>query len=276
MNPIRKIKIYSAFSKTNFLLTFAYRGQVFLWLLGGLITAVMSGLLWWAIFAAQETEGALIGGFTYPQMLMYTILSAICAEVIYCGTADEIARDVRKGDIGMRLTKPISYQGQHTAMAIGNFFGKMTVIGIPMITIGTLVAVFGFGLDGIQWYNVLRFVAAIFLGLLLQNAIGFAFGQIAFITQAMWGVLSMLDLFVSFLSGAVVPITLFPEWAQTALAYTPFPSVIGLPVQIFLGTVSEHDILIGFATSLFWIVILNVLGALWYKRSVRHVVVFGG
>lgn len=275
MKPIRTAKIYSSFTKTNFLLTFAYRGQVFLWLLGGLLTAVMSGLLWWAVF--KFGDGATsIAGFTYPQMLLYMIMSAICGEVLYCGTADEIARDVRNGVIGMRLTKPISYQGQHVAMAIGNFGGRMLVIGIPMITLGTIVAVFGFGLTGIEWYNVFLAVPALFLGLLLKNAIGFMFGQIAFKTQAMWGVLSMLDVFVSFLSGAIVPLSLFPSGVQTALGYTPFPSVISLPVRIFMGMCTPYEIAIGFATSLFWIVVLNVLGALWYKRSVRHVVVFGG
>ncbi len=275
MKPIRTAKIYSSFTKTNFLLTFAYRGQVFLWLLGGLLTAVMSGLLWWAVF--KFGDGATsIAGFTYPQMLLYMIMSAICGEALYCGTADEIARDVRNGVIGMRLTKPISYQGQHVAMAIGNFGGRMIVIGIPMITLGTIVAVFGFGLTGIEWYNVLLAVPALFLGLLLKNAIGFMFGQIAFKTQAMWGVLSMLDVFVSFLSGAIVPLSLFPSGVQTALGYTPFPSVISLPVRIFMGMCTPYEIAIGFATSLFWIVVLNVLGALWYKRSVRHVVVFGG
>lgn len=274
MRPIRTAKIYSSFTKTNFLLTFAYRGQVFLWLLGGLMVAVMTGLLWWAVFSFGSGES--IAGFSYPQMLLYVIMSAICAETLYCGTADEIARDVRNGIIGMRLTKPISYQGQHAAMALGSFAGKLTVIGVPMIAIGTLVAVFGFGMGGIVWYNVLLFIPALLLGLLMQNAIGFMFGQIAFITQAMWGVLSMLDIFVSFLSGGIVPLSLFPSWAQSILTYTPFPSIISLPVRIFMGLCSAHEIWTGFLTSLFWIVILNILGALWYKRSVRHVVVFGG
>ncbi len=274
MKAFRKLKIYSAFTKANFLLAFAYRGSVFLWLLGGLLTAVMSGLLWWAVFSFGGSDA--IGGFSYPQMLLYTVLSAVCAEVIYCGTADEIARDVRNGMIGMRLSKPISYQGMQAASAVGNFSGKLVIVGIPMMTIGTLVAVFGFGLDGIQWYNVLLFIPTLFLGMMLNNALGFMFGQIAFKTQAMWGVLSMTDLFISFLSGAVVPLSLFPSWAQNILAYTPFPSVMSLPVRLFLGMNSWEQTLIGLCSSVFWIVVLNVLGALWYKRSVRHVVVFGG
>lgn len=274
MKVLKPIKIYSAFAKTDFLLTFAYRGQVLLWLLGGLIAAIMSGLLWYAVFSFGTSD--TIAGFTFPQMLLYTIMSAICAEVMYCETAGDIARDVRQGMIGMRLTKPISYQGQHVAMSIGYFFGKLIVIGLPMIIIGTVVAVFGFGLTGIVWYNALIFFPAMFVGLLLRNAIGFAVGQIGFITQAMWGILSMLDVFLAFLSGAVVPISLLPDWAQTALLYTPFPSMTSLPVRIFLGVCGTREMLVGVATSLFWVVVLNILGALWYRRSIKHVVVFGG
>lgn len=274
MKIVRSIKIYSAFVKAEFLLTFAYRGAVFLWLLGGLLAAIMSGLLWWAVFSFGTST--TIAGLAFPQMLLYTVLSAICVEVLYCETAGDIARDVRNGMIGMRLTKPISYQAQHAAMALGYFFGKTVIIGLPMITLGTIVAVFGFGLGGIVWYNILLFLPALFMGLLLRNAIGFTFGQIAFKTQAMWGVLSMMDLFIAFFSGGVVPIALFPNWAQTALMYTPFPSITSLPVRIFLGVCSQREILIGFCSSLFWAIVLNILGALWYKRSVKHVVVFGG
>lgn len=278
------IKKYLIFAKSGMKTTFAYRGQIALWFLGALISALLTGLLWWAIYSAHATDdmtafsnGNIIGGFNFAQMLMYVILSSIAAELAFAAQSmGEITDDVRYGLIGMRLMKPISYRAQLGFTSVGSFAARVLIIGAPLTLVGTLVMVFGFDLRGIEWYNVLLFVPACFLSLLIRDAIEFLFGQVAFYTQAMFGVSSITEVVTGFLSGAMVPLSLFPEWAQTVLSYTPFPSMISMPVNLFMGNLSWREIIIAFAVSIAWIVGLNVLGALLYKTSVRKVVVFGG
>lgn len=272
---VGRIKKYLIFSKSALQTTIAYRGQVFLWFFGAVINAVLMGLLWWAIYGFSPDS--LIGGYTFPQMLMYVVLSAVVGEVVmYTGTMGEITDDVRFGLIGMRLMKPISYRAQLGFMSFGSFIARFFIIGVPMITVGTIVMVFGFGLTGIAWYNMLLFVPACLLSMLLNEAVGFLFGQFAFHTQAMFGVHSITNVLIGFLSGAMIPLSLFPSWAQTALGYTPFPSMLSMPVRLFLGQLGFADIAIAFLISLAWIVGLNIIGSLLYKTSVRKVVVFGG
>ena len=278
------IKKYLIFAKSGMQTTFAYRGQIALWFLGSAISAVLTGLLWWAIYSAHAVDGMTafsdtntIGGFTFSQMLMYVILSSIVGELAFAAQSmGEITDDVRYGLIGMRLIKPISYRAQLGFTSVGSFFARVLIIGAPLTLVGTLVMVFGFGLTGIVWYNVLLFLPACFLSLLIRDAIEFLFGQVAFYTQAMFGIFSITEVVTGFLSGAMVPLSLFPSWAQTILSYTPFPSMISMPVRLFMGMLSLQDVLIAFAVSIAWIIGLNVLGALLYKTSVRKVVVFGG
>ncbi|MDE6618318.1 MAG: ABC-2 family transporter protein [Clostridiales bacterium] len=269
-----RLKKYLIFARSGFQTTLAYRGMIFLWFFSAMISAVLMGLVWWAIYSFSPES--MIAGYTFPQMLMYVILSAVVGEVIYTNTLGDITDDVRWGLIGMRLMKPINYRVQLGVTAVGSFFARIIIIGIPVITVGTLTVVFGFGLQGIQWYNILLFVPACFLSALMFDAFGFLFGQLAFRTQAMFGVASMSQLVITFLSGGVVPISLFPAWAQTALTYTPFPTLVSLPIRIFLGQVGWMEMLISFAISIAWIVGLNVLAHFAYKSSVKHVVVFGG
>ena len=278
------IKKYFIFAKSGIQTTFAYRGQIALWFLGSTIKAVLTGLLWWAIYSAHAAENMtafsdnnIIGGFTFAQMLMYVILSSIVAELAFAAQSmGEITDDVRYGLIGMRLIKPISYRGQLAFTSVGSFVARVLIIGAPLTLIGTLAMVFGFGLKGIVWYNVLLFIPASFLSLLIRDAIEFLFGQVAFYTQAMFGIFSITEVITGFLSGAFVPLSLFPAWAQTALSYTPFPSMISMPVRLYMGMLSLREVIIAFAVSIAWIIALNVLGALLYKTSVRKVVVFGG
>lgn len=269
-----RLKKYFIFSKSALQTTIAYRGQVALWFLGGIINAVLMGLLWWAIY--EFSPESTIGGYTFPQMLMYVVLAAVVGEVIYNGTMGEITDDVRYGLIGMRLMKPISYRAQLGFMGFGSFVARFLIIGVPMLTIGTLVMVFGFGLTGIMWYNILLFVPACLFSMLLEEAIGFLFGQMAFHTQAMFGVNSITNVIIGFLSGAMIPLSIFPSWAQTALMYTPFPSMLSMPIRLFMGQLGWAETAAAFGFSLVWIVALNVLGCLLYKTSVKKVVVFGG
>lgn len=278
------LKKYLIFARSGFQTTIAYRAQIALWFFGSLIDVVLMGLLWWAIFSAHAEDGAtafadgnVIGGFTFTQMLMYVVLSSIVGELAFAARSmDEIITDVHYGFIGMRLIKPISYRAQLAFSSVGSFLARLIIIAAPLTVVGTLVLVFGFGLTGITWYNVLLFIPACFMSLLIRDAIEFLFGQVAFYTHAMFGVNSIMLVVTGFLSGGMVPLSLFPAWAQTALSYTPFPSMISMPARLFMGMLTWQETLISFAVSIAWIVALNVLCALLYKTSVRKVVVFGG
>lgn len=269
-----RLKKYFIFSKAGVQSTIAYRGEIALWLLGGVIEAVLMGLLWWAIF--QNSESGTISGFVFPQMLMYVLLSTIVNEITFSETMSEITYEVHHGTIGMRLMKPINYRAQLGFSQLGMFAARVLIIGLPMTVISTLILVFGFGLGGLCWYNILLFVPAVFLAALLADAISFLFGQLAFRTHAMFGVHSMSNVITGFLSGAFVPLALFPLWAQTALSYTPFPSMMSFPVKLFLGQLGWTDIALGFGIAIAWVLLLNAIGLLLYKTSVRKVVVFGG
>lgn len=269
-----RISKYFVFAKSGIQTQIAYRGSAVLWVLGGVLNATVMGLLWWAIYNySGDTE---ISGYTFPQMLMYVISAAVVGEVVYSNTAGEIADDVHDGLIGMRLMKPVNYRAQLGFQTFGVYIMRLVMFALPIMLAGTLVSVFAFGLTGIKWYNVLLFIPATLIALLMSDTIGFIFGQLAFRTQAMFGVMSIMDVVIGFLSGRMIPIELFPSWAQTALSYTPFPSMGSFPVRLFMGMMSWSEIGITCGIAVAWLLALNVIGELLYKGSVRHVVVFGG
>lgn len=269
-----RIRKYLIFTKSGLQTLMAYRGRVALWFLGAMINAVIMGLLWWAIY--EFSPESVIGGLEFPQMLMYVILSAIVMEVIYTDSMGSIVDDVRYGLIGMRLMKPINYRLQLGFTALGDFIGRMAIVGLPMITVGALVTVFAFGLSGIVWYNVLLFLPVCLLSAIVFDSFAFLLGQLAFRTHAMFGVHSMFNVVIGFLSGSMIPLALYPSWAQNILFYTPFPTMASLPVRLFLGQLGWSELGISVAVSVAWIIVLNVAGHFAYKSSVRHVVVFGG
>ena len=269
-----RISKYLIFAKSGIQTQIAYRGTAVLWMLGGIINAAILGLLWWAIYT--YSGDTLIAGYTFPQMLMYVITTTVVGELIYSGTAGEISDDVHDGLIGMRLMKPINYRAQLGFQAFGVYVMRLLMFALPIMLGGTLIAVFAFGLQGVQWYNILLFLPATLIALLIEDSIAFLFGQLAFRTHAMFGVFNISEVVIGLLSGRLVPIELFPQWAQKVLAYTPFPSVGGFPARLFMGMMSWTEVAITFAVALGWLIVLNVLGEACYRGSIKHVVVFGG
>ena len=45
----------------------------------------------------------------------------------------------------------------------------------------------------------------------------------------------MVRFVIAFLSGMMLPLTLYPEWLQKFISYTPFPSMVYIPIQLAMG-----------------------------------------
>lgn len=267
-------KKYGIFAKAGVQTTLAYRGYIFLWVIGAVVICVVNALLWYAIY--RYSPEPVIGGFTYEQMLIYLIMNLVVGDVLYTETMSMISDDIIDGVIGMRLMKPINYRAQLGFTAIGAFVARIVIIGIPTMIIGLLVTIFGFGLACPQWWQILLYFVAAFLSLLILDALHFIFGQLAFKTQAIFGISMIMGTIINFLSGTVIPLSIYPEWAQAILEWTPFPALASTPVLIFMGQLGGMELFKQFMISIVWAVILNVLAFLSFRRSVRHVVVFGG
>lgn len=267
------LKKYLIFAKAGVQNMLAYRGYVIMYFLSSVLQGVLMALLWWAIYKFSDST---ISGFTFPQMMLYVMLAAIFNEMFYSPSLDTISDDVKDGLIGMRLMKPINYRNQLAFTAAGTFGARLILFSLPLGTVATLIAVYGFGLDGITWYNILACIPALILAAAINDSICFLFGQLAFRTQAMFGVSMLLNQAIMFLSGMLVPLALFPAWAQTVLSFTPFPSMLSMPLQLFLGQIGGMELLKAFGISIVWVIVLECLGRLCFKASVRKVVVFGG
>ena len=64
---------------------------------------------------------------------------------------------------------------------------------------------------------------------------------------------------VDFLSGSLFPIDVLPSALQKFLLLTPFPYLLYVPVQIYLGKIFGPALFEGMIVSLAWLIIL------WYS-----------
>lgn len=254
----------------------AYKFNIYGWIFQGIMTLIAGVLLWVAIYS--ENPGATINGFTLPAMVGYLLMCQV-APSIGMG-ADQsfnlVSDDIYKGAIATSLTKPVDYRLKCFIMSLGNASATFFLLFVPLFTVAWLILVFGFGLAVFTWYNFLFFLLASFFALTINDSFDFLFGEITFYTQGYFGLMVIKDTFFALLSGAMIPFSFYPSWAQSFLPYLPFASLVSSPVNILLGRLSLKETLVALGLGLGYAVAMFLLSFYSNRAMIKRVTSVGG
>lgn len=81
---------------------------------------------------------------------------------------------------------------------------------------------------------------------------------------------------VIILSGMVIPLPLFPDWAHTPLFVQPFAGLVDIPYRIYFAHLSGAEAIGGIALQALWTTAFIVLGRLLMVLTMRRVQIQGG
>ncbi len=272
--PFRK---YYPFLKGSWLTVLAYRVHIYMWMLGDVVSAVLMILLWTAIYRAQPQTGTvMIHGFTLGGMIQYVLVAKIATGMIgYTETFWNLSEDIRSGSVAMTLMKPISYRLKNVSTTIGGFFATFAMMTLPLMAV--LYAVLAYmHLPLPSWSAFLMFLFTSFLGLIIMDTLDFLFGLSAIFTGALFGLGQIKTIVFQFLSGALIPLSFFPDWLNRVISFLPYKTTVATPISILLGQIDASGYLAVIALQVFWIVCLNAAAKLLFDRLIKHVVVAGG
>lgn len=217
--------------------------------------------LWQAIYGLDQS--IKIQGYDLRQMLQYQFWVFLVQIVGKGHNSMNLAMDIRYGRISSYLLYPFPLWGFHFASFLSFQWLQMTIAALTIASfslmnfieiVGAMALIKGIVITlvvSITWYN-------------LQYVIGL----IAFWLDETWILRVMLNIATAFLSGAVIPIDLFPQWFADILFYTPFPLLTYVPIKVFMG----QDVLPFFyvlLVLLFWNVIILLLTRFVWSRGLR-------
>jgi len=223
--------------------------------------------LWTAIYSGKVT----LEGFTIAQMVWYTAF----AEVIVFSTGidwiNDIGDHVRTGIIANTLLKPVNYIGWQFSVVFGNFFYRWIILGIISFVIAyVLVGSIPFS------FATLPFVVIAVLGALILNfCISASLGLLAFWFEDVRAFYWVYQKFIFVLGGMLVPIDVYPVWAQGVFKFLPFSFAMYHPAKLFVhfDTRAFITTMIG---QLAWIILFVAVLALIYRAGIRKVNIHGG
>lgn len=275
-------KRYRPFLRASAMDFMAYRFNLIVWLLVTLLQAATLVFLWLSVYrSAPGGMDALINGFSYKEIIVYTVFTTIFTFVSFNSeTLWVINTDIKKGTIGNFLIKPISYRGKFVAGAIGGYLTMMLMFGLPLFAISYVT----FGLLGFilipTWYDltfhILLFFVAQFFAVLLNDVICYIFGLLCFYTSSGWGLNQLRATLTSFLSGTLLPLAFFPPIFKEIVNLLPFAGLSQNPVLILLMKYDYLQTLTVLGLSLGWIILLELLAKTIFHHAIKKVTVQGG
>lgn len=246
---------------------FAYRAELLVWVLTTMMPLIMLPL-WHAV-----AEEAPIAGFAQTELTAYFLAAFVVRQVTGAWAAWTINYEVRTGALNQRLMRPV-----HPIL----FYATENLASIPVRAIVALpVALVAFLVTGGA-----HVASGAALWLMVPLALAGAW-TIAFLAQVIMGSFSLwmhqsikiVDVWMAgffVFSGYLVPIQLFPSFAQDLPRWLPFVYTLGYPVDLLTGRLDVDQALHGLAAQWTWIAILGVLAAITWQKGLERYGAYGG
>jgi ABC-2 type transport system permease protein len=239
----------------------------------GLATNIFFGLLRAFVMVALYGAREQVAGLTLQDAITYTALSqAVIAYLSIFGWWD-VMESVNSGEVAADMLRPMSYLRFWIAADLGRATVNFVLRGATILLLYSIVVELTLPTSSLQWA---AFLMAILFSWLVSFSWRFLVNLASFWTPNARGFGRFAFGIVWVLSGFYMPLALYPDWFRTLCEMTPFPSMVSVPLEIFLGTLSGTEIVQAMIYQLAWAVALLFLATFVLNRGVRRLVIQGG
>jgi ABC-2 type transport system permease protein len=220
-------------------------------------------------------EGAGRQPLNLAQVVTYIWLGQAFLAMIPWAADAEIAAAVESGNVGYERLRPIdtywlwfaralAWRVANTSLRAGPVFVLAAVLlpltqmhdwawRMPASGLSAALFALSIALTALLSSAMTVLLNIVVTALKTARVVGFAMG--------------LTNLF----SGLVIPLALFPNWAQTPLLWQPFAGLADIPYRIYFGALSGGTAVQGLAAQALWIVLLVLLGRWWLDRVMTRI-----
>jgi len=179
---------------------------------------------------------------------------------------------LREGTIIHHLLRPINFQGMNYAQSFGILVTRL-LLQIPMVVVAVLLFGLRFPTDLATW---LAFVVSALLGFTVMFFFNWFLACLTFYTTEIWGLGVLIEGMNFFLSGALVPLVMMPEWVRTIVLSIPFAQALAVPVGLLTGITPLSEAPRVWFVQILWIFGMWLASTLFFRVAVRKITVQGG
>jgi ABC-2 type transport system permease protein len=111
---------------------------------------------------------------------------------------------------------------------------------------------------------------------LLQFFISYTMAMLAFWMLEISTFIFILFALEYLASGHLFPLDLLPPVIGHALFFTPFPSMLYVPIAIYMGKIAGADVWLGLLVQSLWLLLAYCLARFAWRRGIKKYSAFGG
>ena len=247
----------------------AYPGATY----AGLFTNTVFGFMRTYVLLAMFGTAAAFGGYDRAAAVSYAWLTQGLMATIHIWGWQDLGQRIRTGDIATDLVRPVHPLRAGLAFDLGRSVYHAIFRGLPPVVIGALT--FGL-LVPADPLVVAAFLFSVALAVVVSYAFRVIYNAASFWLMDWRGTMMLALIAANFLSGTLVPVGFFPAPLQVIAQATPFPSMVQIPVDIYVGRLAGSATITALAVQAAWAIGLMGSAALLFGRGVRRLVVQGG
>lgn len=243
-----------------------YRAELVIYLLCGLEPLIMMFI--WVVLAES---GALDGSYSSSQFIAYFLLIYLVRQfnpVWFPWLLDE---DIRLGRLSFKLLRPVHPYWVYLAYQLGDSCIRIPIV-VPVVLLGLWISG---AHTAVSLHGALAAIPALLGGVVIGFHLNLIFGLTAFWIERSLAFMRLYYTLLLILGGALVPLDLFPPTVARIIEMTPFPYILGFPVEAALGALEDGELAFGLGVQTAWMVLTGVMALLLWRAGLRGYVAAG-
>lgn len=249
--------------------------------LAGLVTQVFFGLVRIMILQAFYAGTAAGAPMDAAQIVGYVWLGQAMLKLLPWQTDGDVAQQIRDGSVVYELTKPLDLYAVWYARALASRTAPLLLRMLPMFGFAMVVLPL-LGADAWRLAPPVSPAAGAMFACTFVGAVLLSAALMTVMTASLlWtvssdGVPMLVGAFATMFGGLVIPLPLFPDWAQGLLYAMPFCGLLDMPSRVYTGSIAPGDAVWVVAHQLAWTAVLVASTRALVGRGLRRLVVQGG
>ncbi|MCC6446455.1 MAG: ABC-2 family transporter protein [Armatimonadetes bacterium] len=239
----------------------------------GFATQLFWGYIRLMIFEAFYRSAAGPQPMAWAEVVPYIWLGQAMLGMMPWNADSDIRAMIRTGTVACEMVRPLDLYAYWYTRALAIRSAPTTLRAAPLFV---LAGLFGGMTPPHSWEAAAAWVAATAAALFLSAAISTLLNITLLWTIAGDGIVRLALALVMLFSGLVIPLPLFPDWAQPVLRWMPFGGVMDAPFRLYVGHTPPGRLPLVLAHQIGWTVALALLGRFLLSRGTRRLVVQGG
>lgn len=261
------MKKYWAIARAELLDALQEKGEVFIWMLLGIIPIFVMGSVWLNSYRQ-------VTALNLSQLVSYYIVAVALGWITEFWFDEYLHDEIRTGEFSRFLIRPLRFPLAFIFQNLGRKLFSIPVFLLPAFIV--ITRVFHQHLVLPEKMSVLLFAVSVVIAYGIRYALstlaaagGFWWEQAGALVHLRW----ILEVIAG---GYMLPISLYPDWLRIIPRALPFQYIYYYPVSIFTGAIGLNEALTSIGFGAIWLVVLIGLSEYVWRSGVKHYTGVGG